>query len=198
MLKYFINKLGTDLYVQIWENRIKVTDIRTGKVFDEAPLLATRTEKGGRKVVVAVGDEVNNIPSDENIEITNPFSHPRALLNDFFVAEKLLQYIVRTLLGKKWISPSPRVVIHPMEKGEGGLTVIEHKAFRELALGAGARKVVLHQGQVLSTSLFDFEKIEKENEETTSHQIESSNENVLSIVIIVVLLLVMFWFSGAK
>ena len=45
---------------------------------------------------------------------------------------------MREVLGRKLFSMSPIIVVHPMEKIEGGLTGIEHRAFRELALGAGA------------------------------------------------------------
>lgn len=40
----------------------------------------------------------------------------------------------------------PVVVIHPMEKIEGGLTEIERRAFQELATAAGARETVVHEG----------------------------------------------------
>lgn len=33
-----------------------------------------------------------------------------------------------------------------MEKAEGGLTMIEIRAFREMGLGAGARDVAIYQG----------------------------------------------------
>jgi len=196
MFKDLIRKLDTVLYVQIWENRIKVTDIHTGEFYDEAPLLAIEKNKKGQKVVFAVGNEAKMISPDGNTEVINPFSHPRGLINDFLVAEKILQHIYHVLLGKKWISPSPRVVVHPMEKNEGGITMIERKAFTEMALGAGAREAVLHQGIVLSSSHFDFDKVKKDNDESVpSHiKLKPKKENHLALVFWVAVIGVVFWF----
>ncbi len=80
MIRNFINKWGTTLYVQIWENRIKVTDINTNKIFDEKPLVQVEVKKNGVHVITAIGDAAN-------FNSTNPFSHPRVLFADFFVAE---------------------------------------------------------------------------------------------------------------
>jgi rod shape-determining protein MreB len=42
------------------------------------------------------------------------------------------------------------VVIHPLEKIEGGLSQVEERLFHELAVGAGASKVVVWAGAPLS------------------------------------------------
>ena len=77
---------------------------------------------------------------------------------DFQVAEKMLQFAFREE-HKSFFTPSPRVIIHPMEKLEGGLTEIEVKAFRELCIGAGARQVVVYMGDELFLNNIDFEQI---------------------------------------
>jgi len=41
-------------------------------------------------------------------------------------------------------------VIHPTEMVEGGLSEVEERVLRELALGAGARSVVVHVGLALA------------------------------------------------
>jgi rod shape-determining protein MreB len=158
MIRSFINKFGSTLYVQIWENRIRVVDVETNEVFDEKPLLQVETRKNGAKDVTAFGNNAYLNP-------LNPFSHPRALLNDFFIGERLLQEIVKKLVGKKFISPAPAIIIHPMEKTEGGLTMIEIRAFREMALGAGARDVAIYQGKgTLEPSTINFKDIVKQEE----------------------------------
>lgn len=157
MLEKILPKLSTTLYVQIWENRIKVTDINTGKIFDEKPLLAIEvTDKG--QSAVAVGNDASMAVGD-NIKVTNPFSHPRVLIADFTMGEKLLQNIFQILHHKKWLAASPLVVIHPMEKLEGGLTMVEHRVLLELAAGAGAREVTVYTGSELPIHDFEFETI---------------------------------------
>jgi len=48
------------------------------------------------------------------------------------------------------VNTIPRVLIQPLEMTEGGLSEVEDRLFRELALGAGARKVVIWVGKELS------------------------------------------------
>ncbi|WP_126452091.1 rod shape-determining protein [Sulfuriflexus mobilis] len=166
MIKRFINSFGTTMYVQIWEKRIKVTNIETGKIYDEAPLVAIETVNKDKKAVNAVGNKAALLMG-KNIEVINPFSHPRVLFSDFHVAEKLLQHIFKLLTGGKIFILAPAVVIHPMEKTEGGLTLIEERAFRELALGAGARDVVIYQGSPLPIHGFNYEAIKAMDKEST-------------------------------
>ncbi|MEW6997467.1 rod shape-determining protein MreB [Colwelliaceae bacterium BS250] len=158
MIRSFINKFGSTLYVQIWENRIRVVDLKTNEVFDEKPLLQIATGKNGSKVVTAFGNSAY-------ISTVNPFSHSRALLNDFYIGERLLQLIVKKLIGKKFITSAPQIIIHPMEKTDGGLTMIEVRAFREMALGAGASEVAIHQGKdTLELSKIIFKDLIKDDE----------------------------------
>ncbi|WP_299795510.1 rod shape-determining protein [uncultured Shewanella sp.] len=158
MIRSFINKFGPTLYIQIWENRIRVVDVESNEVFDEKPLLQIETRKNGAKHVTAFGNNAYISP-------VNPFSHPRSLLRDFFIGERLLQEIVKKLVGKKFISLAPAIIVHPMEKIEGGLTMIEIRAFREMALGAGARDVAIYQGKgTLEPSTINFKEIVKQEE----------------------------------
>lgn len=148
ILTSLIGLFSNDLYIQVWEKRIKVTSIQTQAVFDHMPLVAIDVTEGGQKVVREVGNACSSIDPNQ-YQIINPFSHPRMLLGDFLVAEKLLQYVVRELHQDRFFTPAPRIIFHPMEKIEGGLTMIEDKAFRELCMGAGARAVAIHLGDEL-------------------------------------------------
>ena len=159
MFLQFLRKLNSSaMYVQIWENRIKITDIQSGDCFDEEPLVAIRKPAKGTQAIVAIGNKAHQAVGPDVI-LVNPFSHPRSLISDFPVGEKLLNYIFKELSRSSTFRPSPQVVIQPMEKTEGGLTGTEYRAFRELAAGAGARDVVVYQGAVLDRHLFDFMKI---------------------------------------
>lgn len=158
MLNYIRKKLGKTLYVQVWEHCVKVTDVASQEIYEIEPLVAIETRSNGNKIVSGIGDQAI-LNKSSNIQIVNPFSHPRALLSDFHTGEKVLQYVFRELLKGTAISPSPRVVMHPMEKTEGGLTMIEERAFKELALGAGASEVYIKQGPVLSLNSFDIDRL---------------------------------------
>ncbi len=160
MLRKILNKFSPIIYVQIWENRLRVVDTKTGKEFDEKPYLLTRENGKGVKVIAAIGNNAQHATSS-NEESINPFSHPRFLLNNFFVAEKILQHAIYTLIGKFSLKPAPTIVIHPMEKLEGGLSHIEDRAFRELAVGAGAYEVVVYTGSPLCIKSIDIENLKK-------------------------------------
>jgi rod shape-determining protein MreB and related proteins len=162
MFEKIIKKTNTVLYIQIWENRIKVTNISSGKVYDEKPLIAIQKNNKGEEVVVGVGNSVELIDSESQTIIINPFSHSRTLLSNFVLAEKILQYIFEKLLKQQFLLLSPLAVVHPMEKIDDGITQVEFRAFKELALGAGARESVVCEGSELSIENFDYEKIKKE------------------------------------
>ncbi len=76
--------------------------------------------------------------------------HPRTLISDFTVAEQLVKTFVKRMSGRHLFTPSPRVVIHPLGDPAGGFTQVERRAFREMALGAGASSVVVWSGRELS------------------------------------------------
>lgn len=164
--KMAINKLlaslfSEDLYIQIWENRLCVRCKTQPDIFDDVPLIALRQLPKGR-VVEAIGSAVYKLQHQVDIEISNPFSHPRQLLADFHKAEKLLQCAIKTLFTDNFFGrPSPRVIVHPMEKLEGGLTLVEVRAFKELCEGAGARDVVVYTGGDFDKQNFDFDEIKK-------------------------------------
>jgi len=161
MLRHLINKFGTTVYAQIWESRLKLTDLQTKKSFDEKPLVAIKIDKKSKPILVAAGNAAS-LNGGHDIVITNPFSHPRSLLSDFTVGEKLFQYALKKILGNKLILPAPAIILHPMEKTEGGLTMIEVRAFKELAFGAGARDSIVYQGNELSIYEIEFDSLKEQ------------------------------------
>lgn len=160
MLEKLLQKISSTLYVQIWESRIRVSLLGSEQVFDEKPHVAIRTV-GGKQIVDAVGNNAVVAGVEDGVEVVNPFSHPRQLLSDFQVGTKLLQYAIQTVLGGKLFSPSPLIIMHPMEKDEGGYSEIEVRAFRELALSAGGREVIFYHGPELSLEEIDFKALKE-------------------------------------
>jgi rod shape-determining protein MreB len=62
----------------------------------------------------------------------------------------VIKFFIRRIGSKSAFRPSPRIVIHPLGEHEGGLTQVETRALRELALGDGASEAHVWQGPVLS------------------------------------------------
>jgi rod shape-determining protein MreB len=61
---------------------------------------------------------------------------------------------------------TPRVVIHPLGNPAGGFTQIERRAFREMALGAGASIVHVWTGRPLTDQELLDPKILKDHDRT--------------------------------
>ena len=163
MFKFMQGCFSNDLYIQVWESRLKISRLNSNESFDEEPLMALKKNAKGEHIVVAIGAGVKGLAATETDKIVNPFKHPRLLVNDFQVAEKIMQHGIRELHKNKWLSPSPRVIFHPMEKLDGGVTSVEERVYRELCLGAGAREVLLHIGKVLPSYNFDYEQFKRES-----------------------------------
>ncbi|MFT7223082.1 MAG: rod shape-determining protein MreB [Cellvibrionaceae bacterium] len=113
-------------------------------------------------MIEAIGNSVKVLGKDKGHKIVNHFSHPRLSVNDFQLAEKVLMHAIRVLHKNKLFAPSPRIIVQPMEKLEGGITEIEKRVFRELCLGAGAREVFIHTGAELSIYNIDFDHFKNE------------------------------------
>ncbi|WP_237065173.1 rod shape-determining protein [Microbulbifer guangxiensis] len=156
-MKDLIKGSDSTLYMQLWEKRIRVTDIDSGRIFDEAPLVAIRKGKRRGKRV-ALGNRASSASSAE-VEVINPFSHPRSLLAHFKAAELLLEGIFEKLGAERVFSSPANLVLQPMEKNQGGLTEVEVRAFQELGLGAGARRVYVYQGPELTRHTLDLSKV---------------------------------------
>lgn len=158
-----LNKLkalfSSTIYIQLREERITITNIDTQSVYDQRPYIAIDVSNPKQKVIRAVGADAYNLRLDKSLEVTNPFSHPRLLIADFNRAEKVLMQGMREVNPAKFIAPRPVVIIHPVDKLEGGLTDIECKVYRELALSAGAVEVYLHVGKELEPSKFSMDQV---------------------------------------
>ncbi len=95
------------------------------------------------KIISAVGAEAKLQPS---AQVHWPFDHPRIVIADFQLAEKLLQAAFRELFPKSFLRPSPVVVIQSLDEWDAGLSQIERRALLELCYGAGAREAFLWHG----------------------------------------------------
>ncbi|PSV27869.1 rod shape-determining protein [Photobacterium sp. GB-56] len=139
----FLQKFKRDLLVELSVKQLSVEVFGAGERVALSPYIAI---EGKKKNVLAVGDNAKHL-SGSNITVINPFDHKRSFVGDFACAEKLLQYAVREVLGHNKFVLSPRIVMHQLEKVDGGLTDIEERVLKELAMGAGAREVLVHHNQ---------------------------------------------------
>ena len=95
--------------------------------------------------------QIRNVDDSRSLQrIANPaFSHQRMLVGNFTAAQECLKAAVSEARGSGFALLTA-VVIHPLEKIDGGLTQVEERLFHELAVGAGASKVFVWVGAPLS------------------------------------------------
>ncbi|MBI9092949.1 MAG: rod shape-determining protein [Desulfobacterium sp.] len=149
MIDSIINKLFRNtVYVEFSDEWISVKHVETGNTIEDKPLLAVKQNKKGKKIVHAVGAEVDLLQNDTTISVHNGFSHPRVCISDFEIAQATLMHFVRKALNKK-ILIRPIMVMHPKRDLQGGLSQIEDRAIKELAEAAGARKCYVWVGRRL-------------------------------------------------
>lgn len=153
----FLIKLQATLYIKISPERLTIRNLKTGEQLSEVPELAILKQQGSKRVVLGFGAGAHAAAADaaqkhgsDKVEVINPFAHPRSLVSDFTIAEVLLRAFVKLAHGTGLFSLAPRIVVHPLGSPAGGFTQVERRAFREMALGAGASDVVVWVGPELS------------------------------------------------
>lgn len=69
MLSWIRQKLAPTLYIQIWENKIKVTDITTRQVYEDLPLVAIQTFTNGVKKATAFGKDAKSSVAINTVKV---------------------------------------------------------------------------------------------------------------------------------
>jgi hypothetical protein len=83
------------------------------------------------------------------LQAVPPFSNARLLVADFSAAQQALKQALSALQPRRWLTLPPSLLIQPLERLEGGLSMIEERILLELGLGCGARRVRLQVGAEL-------------------------------------------------
>ena len=89
---------------------------------------------------------------EREIVAQKPFTTTRLLVGQFKDTESLLRKGIQEIGSGGLFQVSPVVVMHPIEMVDGGLSEVEERVYRELALSVGARSVFVHVGKPLTDS----------------------------------------------
>lgn len=149
MLKFLRKSFRNTVYVRIQPEWLSVLQVASGKKYADVPVVAIEKIKG-KRVIAAIGREALAKKNIVNFIICNGFNHPRTPIADFTVAEKTLQYFLKQLFSNKLFTPSPIIIMHPLGTFQGEITQVEIRAFAELGMISGARKVYVWEGPELS------------------------------------------------
>ncbi len=137
------------VYIQISPNLLTLKNLKTGLEISEVAEIALSLPPKP-KVILGAGAEARLASASEPAQLIQPFAHPRSLVSDFASAEALIRLQLQRVLGKGWLRVAPSVVMHPLGNPDGGFTQVELRAFREMALGAGASTARVWTGRPLA------------------------------------------------
>lgn len=137
MLQMLRSLFSSDIGIDLGTANTLIYVRGKGIVLNEPSVIAL-AESGGKKRVVAVGEEaklmVGRTPG--NITAIRPMKD--GVIADFDVAEEMIKYFIRKVHNRKSFL-SPQIVICVPR----GATAVERRAIQESAEGAGARRVFL-------------------------------------------------------
>ncbi|WP_306250595.1 rod shape-determining protein [Parvularcula sp. IMCC14364] len=137
MLSTLFGMLSADMAIDLGTANTLVYVKGRGVVLNEPSVVAIEN-KGGRKIVRAVGNDAKEMlgrtPGD--IEAIRPMRD--GVIADFQVAEAMIKHFIRKVHNRRSFA-SPRIVICV----PSGATAVERRAIQEAAMSAGARRVDL-------------------------------------------------------
>ncbi len=137
MLSTLFGMLSADMAIDLGTANTLVYVKGRGVVLNEPSVVAIEN-RGGRKMVRAVGNEAKEMlgrtPGD--IQAIRPMRD--GVIADFEVAEAMIKHFIRKVHNRRSFA-SPRIVVCV----PSGATAVERRAIQESALSAGARKVDL-------------------------------------------------------
>ena len=145
MLSFFQPRI----YIQISPHLLTLKNLKSGLEISEVAELALSLPPKP-KAILGAGAQARVAAASEPAQLIQPFAHPRSMVSDFASAEALIRVQLQRALGKGWLRVAPSVVIHPLGNPDGGFTQVELRAFREMALGAGASTVRVWTGRPLA------------------------------------------------
>ena len=137
MLSTLFGMMSADMAIDLGTANTLVYVKGRGVVLNEPSVVAIEN-RGGRKLVRAVGNEAKEMlgrtPGD--IQAIRPMRD--GVIADFEVAEAMIKHFIRKVHNRRSFA-SPRIVVCV----PSGATAVERRAIQESALSAGARKVDL-------------------------------------------------------
>ena len=161
LISIFFN---STVYIKFSASTLFARYVEKKRIIEEKPLLAVKKGKKVGNRVVGFGKDASIAKSKdpENISVHNAFSHPRTFFSNFEVAEAALRHLIYMVIERR-IIVRPIVVLHPLEKLEGGITQIEFRGLMELGESIGGRKVYIWTGHTLADNYLLNKQFLEEN-----------------------------------
>ena len=137
-----INKIlgmfSNDLAIDLGTANTIVMSKGKGIVINEPSVVAVQMTRGGKRKLLAVGQEAKNMvgKTPESIQAIRPLKE--GVIADFEITEEMIRYFIKKAHNRSSFI-RPRIIICVPY----GLTQVERKAVKTSAMNAGAREVLL-------------------------------------------------------
>ncbi len=95
-------------------------------------------------------------------DLIYPFDNENYFIHDFDAAEELLIHLLTKTNVSNFLTPSPSIIMHPMERTPNNFSQVEYRALLELALGAGAREAFVYLGDELNKENINFKQLQED------------------------------------
>ena len=137
MFSGLLGMLSADMAIDLGTANTLVYVKGRGIVLNEPSVVAI-IDKGGKKQVLAVGNEAKMMlgRTPGNIQAIRPMRD--GVIADFEVAEEMIKHFIRKVHNRRAFANPQIIVCVP-----SGSTAVERRAIQESALSAGARRVFL-------------------------------------------------------
>ena len=142
---------GDTIYFRFEASSIYALNANNGRFIDDHPVMLI-SDNGKSRKVIRIGNSVKigteDVPG--NLTNINPFQHPRVIISNFTIAEKMFILLVKELVSGRIFRPKPTIVFHPKRDLDGGITSLEVKMLKDIGLFIGGIKVFVWLGRNLT------------------------------------------------
>jgi rod shape-determining protein MreB len=133
------------VYIRFTRDKVSFDYYPSDVHYEDEPILAIK-KKGSKIIVSAVGKAIYDLNPEDTSVAHTPFKPFLPEPDSFDLGAKVIRYLMKKGATFEGTLGSPRVIIHP---DKTYVSEVEEDAYRELALSAGAREVVVYVGEKL-------------------------------------------------
>lgn len=143
MFREFLKRQAHVFHIQLWPDRIKISEMNTARSIEGAPLVAF-DGNDAKKTIRDIGSAAQAHAALENVNVMNPLYSEGYVISDIDGAAAVINHhlhlLIKELPGKIF---SPLMIFQPMQAVERGLCVDDGDVASLLSKKCGARNVLI-------------------------------------------------------
>ena len=143
MFDNFLKRQSDVFYIQVWRERIKVTELNSSEVFDDEPSLAYKSD-GDKKTIMSIGVSSSDYEGQTDHSIVRPFYSDGHVVGDADSSAAIINHAIHTITQKlsgKFFSPL--LIFHAMEDVNNDGEQSDEALKKMLSRRCGAKNVLI-------------------------------------------------------